>query len=82
MWLSAKILVTQEVMYKIGFACGLWTHVFSRIERKQQTYVYGNTFVIKGLRRELHEIFDQLMTRMLAKGEGVPGPDSSQGDVS
>ena len=46
-----------------------------------QAYVYGDNFVIKGVRRELHDFFQQLKVHVWAKSEGVLGPDPGQGDV-
>ena len=43
-----------------------------------QAYVFGEIFVIKGLRCELFDCSGQLKTHMLAKNEGALGLDSSQ----
>ena len=74
--------LTCQVMDKIGFTCGLWTPcVFVHREKNMQAYVYGDNFVIKGVRRELFDFFEQLKVHMWAKSEGVLGPDPGQGDV-
>ena len=44
-------------------------------------HVYVDNFVIKGLRRDVHELFDELTTHMLVKNEGVLGLDPNQGDI-
>ena len=69
-------------MDKLGSTCGLWTPcVFVHREKKMQAYVYGYDFVIKGVRRDLHDFFEQLKGYMWAKNEVVPAPDPGQGDV-
>ena len=41
----------------------------------KRMYVYGDNFVIKGVRRELYDFLEHLKFHMWAKSEGVPGPD-------
>ena len=75
-------MLTRQVMDKLDFNCGLWTHcVFVHREKDMQAYVYGDNFVIKGVRRELYDFFEHLKFHMWAKSEGVLGPDRGQGDV-
>ena len=63
-------------MDKLGFTCGLWTPcVFVHREKNVQAYVYRDNFVIKGVRRELYDLFEQLKVHMCAKSEGLLGPD-------
>ena len=63
-------------MDKLGFTCGLWTpSVFVHREKNVQAYVYRDNFVIKGVRRELYDFFEQLKVHMCAKSEGLLGPD-------
>ena len=50
-------------------------------EKNMQAHVYGDNFVIKGLRRELHDFFEKLKVHMWPKSAGVLGPDPGQGDV-
>ena len=71
--------LTRQVMDKLG--CGLWSHcVFVHREQNLQAYVYCDNFVVKGMRRDLHDFFEQLKGHMWAN-EGVLGPDLGQGDV-
>ena len=46
-----------------------------------QAYVYGDNFVIKGVRRELYDFFEHLKVHMCAKSEEVLGPDPGEGGV-
>ena len=46
-----------------------------------QAYVYGDNFVIKGVRRDLYDFSEHRKGHMWAKNEGVLGPDPAQGDV-
>ena len=74
--------LTRQVMDKLGFTCGLWTPcVFVNCENNMQAFVYGDNFVIEGVRRELYDFFEQLKVHLWAKSEGVLGPDPGQGDV-
>ena len=74
--------VTRQVMDKLCFTCGLWTPcVFVHRENNMQAYVYDDNFVIKGVRRELYDFFEQLKVHRWAKSEGVLGPGPGQGDV-
>ena len=64
----------RQVMDKLDFNCGLWTLcVFVYREQNMQAYVYGDNFVIKGVRRELYDFFEHLKVHMWAKSEGVSG---------
>ena len=75
-------MLTRQVMDKLDFSCGLWTPcVFVHRETNMHSYVYGDNFVIKGVRRELYDFFEHLKVHMWAKSEGVSGPDPGQGDV-
>ena len=48
--------LTRDVVDKIGFIFGLPSPcVFSHREKNMRAYVYGDTFVVKGLRRELYD---------------------------
>ena len=38
-----------------------------------QAYVYGDNFVIKGVRRDLYDFFEQLKGYVWPKNEGVLG---------
>ena len=74
--------LTRQVMDKLSFTCGMWTPcVFVHREKNMQTYVYGDNFVIKVVRRELNDFLEQLKVHMWTKSEGVLGPDPGQGDV-
>ena len=65
--------LTRQVMDKLGFTCGLWSRcVYMHREQNMQAYVYGDNFVIKGVRR-------QLKGHMWAKNEGALGPGPGQG---
>ena len=46
-----------------------------------QAYVYGDNFVIRGVRRDLKDFFGQLQGSKWAKNDGDLGPDPGQGDV-
>ena len=60
--------LTRQVMEKLGFTCGLWTpSVFVPREKNMQAYVNCDNFVIKGVRRELYDFFEQLKSHMWAK---------------
>ena len=73
--------LARPVMDKLGFTFGLWTTcAFVHREQNMQAYVYGNNFVIKGGRCDLHDLFGQLKGHMWAKNKGVLGPDPGQGD--
>ena len=43
--------------------------------------MYGDNFVIKGVRLELYDFFGQLKVHMWVKREGVLGPHPGHGDV-
>ena len=65
--------LTRQVVDKLGFTCGLWALcVFVHREKNMQAYVYGDNFVIEGV-RELHDFFEQLKVHVWAKSEGVLG---------
>ena len=69
-------------MDKLGFTCGLRTLcVFVHREKNMPAYVYGDNFVIKGVCRELYDIFEELKVHIWAKSEGVLGPEPGQGDM-
>ena len=64
--------LTRQVMDKLGFTCGLWTScVFVHRRKNMQASVYGENFVIKGVRRELYDFFEQLKVHMGARSKGV-----------
>ena len=63
-------------MDQLGLTCGLWTPcAFVRREKNMQAFVYGDNFVIKGVRLAPYGFCEQLKVHMWAKSEGVLGPD-------
>ena len=72
-------MLTRRVTDKLDFKCSLWTPcVFVCCEKNVHGYVCGDNFVIKGVRREVYDFFEQLKVYTWAKSEGVPGPDPGQ----
>ena len=79
---SFELFVTETMTEKLDFEAGAWSPcLFTSKSRNLLAYVYGDNFVLKGVRANLYKFFEDLKTYMWAKNEGVLGPSPSQGDV-
>ena len=77
-----ELLVRHVMVDILGFVGGMWSACVFEHEKKQLTaYVYGDNFTVKGTRDEVEKFLVDLSEHMMAKKEGILGPNRSLGDV-
>ena len=77
-----ELLVRHVMVDILGFVGGMWSACVFEHEKKQLTaYVYGDNFTVKGTRDEVEKFLVDLSEHMVAKKEGILGPNKSLGDV-